>query len=108
MGPIYWDICGSVEMKETLHDYMDNGINEDHMWEYANYFYSYDSFWGKTFFGQEELMIDDWEVKLVLMVKRDMFEQYGMWIVVAYAGILLLVLLIEPNVQCQTHDHSTE
>lgn len=94
LGPIYWDICGSVEMKETLHDYMDNGINEDNMWEYANYFYSYDSFWGKTFFGQEELMIDDWEVKLVLMVKRDMFEQYGMWIVLAYAGILLLVLLI--------------
>lgn len=94
LGPIYWDICGSVEMKETLHDYMDNGINEDNMWEYANYFYSYDSFWGKTFFGQEELMIDDWEVKLVLTAKRDMFDLYGIWIVLAYAGILLFVLLI--------------
>lgn len=94
IGPVHWDICESVEMKELLHDYMDNGINGDNMWEYTNCFYSYDSFWGETFFGQEDLMIDDWEVKLVLTARRDMFEQYGMWIVLAYAGILLLVLLI--------------
>lgn len=94
LGPMHWDICESVEMKETLHDYMDNGINGDNMWEYTNHFYSYDSFWGETFFEQEELTIDDWEVKLVLTAKRDMFEQYGIWIVLAYAGILLLVLLI--------------
>lgn len=95
LGPVYWDICASEEMRTLLHDYVENGIDGTDITGYSDFMCTSDiSFWGKEYMVLSDIGLGDLNARLAIIAQCDMFEQYGTWIIVAYAGNSLFVLLI--------------
>lgn len=95
LGPVYWDICASEEMKTLLHDYVENGIDGTDITGYSDFMCTSDvAFWGEEYVALSDIGVGDLNARLVAVAQRNMFDLYGTWIIVAYAGILLFVLLV--------------
>lgn len=94
LGPLRFDLSQCEEAKTILQDYTDEdgryGVN---MWEHENLSPEEVLFWGNVCIQHNDLVIDNTlNLKLVMVAKTDIWEEYGMWNVIPYAVVLLLTI----------------
>lgn len=101
MGPFIWE-----EVNEKNQAWLKNYVErkEESIWDYTNGSEGRTTFWGCQFLAYHDVEVDkDLTVKLIMGNEFDMFDEYGLWIILSYVGVLVITLMIVGMVSYRTY-----
>ena len=102
LGPMWWGReKKNQDVVNLLEDYIENG---DDMWETDLSGYSQSTFGGVKYIETDTVTIGGkLPVKIVLVVRYNLFENYGIWIGVTYAVVFAIAVLLSLAISYRTY-----